>query len=248
MERVSIITPSYNCAKYIKETIESVLTQTYTNWEMVIVDDCSTDGTYEIIKKYADTDNRIKYHQLSHNSGAAVARTTAMELASGDYLAFLDSDDLWDPKKLELQLQFMTENDYNMTATAYRKISEDGANVLKTFTPPIKTDYNRILLDCPVGNSTIMYNAKKMGKFSVPDIRKRNDDALWLKMLKNEKYILGMDDVLASYRIRENSISSNKLSLVKYHWQLYRTIEHISTLKSLYLICRWGFIKLLHLK
>ena len=248
MNKVSIITPSYNCAGFIGETIESVQAQTYTNWNMIIVDDCSTDNTEEVVKKYIRNDNRIIFHRLSENYGAAVSRTKAMEIADGDFMAFLDSDDLWDPEKLELQLRFMIENNYSMTATAYRQISEDGSNVIKTVISPQKVDYERILLDCPVGNSTIMYNVNKMGRFTVPDIRKRNDDALWLKMLKVEEYIQCMDKVLMSYRIRQNSISSNKLALVKYHWVLYRKIEHLSILKSVFLICHWGVIKIFRIK
>ena len=248
MEKVSIITPSYNCGSYISDTIESVLAQTHTNWEMVIVDDCSTDDTCEVVAEYAAADSRIIYHKLEQNSGAAVARTKAMELADGDFMAFLDSDDLWTPEKLELQLKFMRDNGYSMTATAYRKINENGDDMMKTITPPLTTDYNRLLLDCPVGNSTIMYSVRNMGKFSVPNILKRNDDALWLKMLKTEKYIYGMPDVMMSYRVRSNSISSNRLALVKYHWILYRDIERLSVVRSVYLICRWGFVKILGLK
>lgn len=248
MSKVSIITPSYNCGRFIGETIESVLAQTHADWEMIIVDDCSTDNTREVVAGYIAKDNRIKYHCLEKNSGAAVSRTKAMELATGEYMAFLDSDDLWEPQKLEKQLAFMEKNGYNMTATSYGQMNENGEKTLKTFNPPVKTDYNRLLLDCPVGNSTIMYNAKKMGKFTVPDIRKRNDDALWLKMLKVEKYIYGMDEVLMRYRIRANSISANKFSLVKYHWILYRDIEHLNIFRSVYLICRWGFAKVFDLK
>ena len=248
MEKVSIITPSYNCGRYIAETIESVLAQTHTNWEMIIVDDCSTDNTCDVVAKYASADARIIYHLLDENSGAAVARTKAMEMASGDFMAFLDSDDLWTPEKLETQLEFMHVNGYNFTATAYRKMNEDGTEIHRTMTPPEKTDYNRLLLDCPVGNSTIMYNVKSMGKFSVPNILKRNDDALWLKMLKTERYIYGMPSVMMSYRVRSNSISSNKLALVKYHWILYRDIEKISLVYAAYLICHWGFVKIFRLK
>lgn len=248
MEKVSVITPAYNCGRYIAEAIEAVLAQTYTNWEMIIVDDCSGDDTYDIASKYAARDQRVTCHRLSRNAGAAVSRTKAMELAEGDYIAFLDSDDVWEPEKLERQLKFMADNGYNMTATAYRQISEDGLRAYKVMRPPLKTDYNRILLDCPVGNSTVMYNVNTMGKFTVPDIRKRNDDALWLKMLKAGEYIYGMDDVLTRYRIRKNSVSSNKLSLVKYHWILCRQIEGLPISKVLYLLCHWGMLKLFHIK
>ena len=211
---ISIITPTYNCAQFIGETIKSVINQTYTNWEMIIVDDASNDNTEEVVKSIKD--ERIKYIRLKENSGAATARNIAMENASGKFMAFLDSDDIWIKDKLEKQVKFMIDNNYNFTCTAYEKMNEKGDSLNKVFKPKKKADYNRILLDCPVGNSTVMYN--------VSNIRKRNDDALWLQILKKEKFIYGMPDILMKYRIRNNSISSNKLSLVKYHWYLYRKI------------------------
>lgn len=245
---VSIITPTYNCGKFIGETIESIQAQTYENWEMVIVDDCSTDNTKEIVEEYIKKDSRIKYHCLETNSGAAVARTTSMKMAEGEYMAFCDSDDLWMPNKLEHQLKFMEETGHAFTCTAYEQIDEESKSLERVIAPREKCDYNRLLLDCPVGNSTVMYNVKKMGKFEVPNIRKRNDDALWLQMLKKEKYIWGMKDVLMRYRIRQNSISSNKLKVIKYHWILYREVEHLSILRSLFHIGYWCVIKVLKIK
>lgn len=245
-ELVSIIMPTYNCAKFIKETIESVISQTYENWELVIIDDCSNDNTEEVVASF--NDKRIKYYRLEKNSGAAIARTTAMKMAKGNYMAFLDSDDLWKKDKLEKQLEFMKNNNYNFTCTAYEQIDEEGHKLNKIIKTKKKANYDRILLDCPVGNSTVMYNVDNLGKFEVPNIRKRNDDALWLQILKKEKFIYGMPDVLMEYRIRNNSISSNKLSLIKYHWQLYREIEHLSVIRSSFHICWWGMIKILHIK
>lgn len=245
---ISIITPTYNCGQYIERTIRSVQNQTYTNWEMIIVDDCSTDNTQEIVEKQMAKDKRIKYFCLAKNSGAAEARTKAMELANGIYMAFLDSDDIWKPDKLEKQLQFMKNSKLNFTSTAYEQIDENDKKLNKVIKAPKRTSYNRLLLDCPVGNSTVMYNVKEMGKFNVPNIRKRNDDALWLQMLKKEKYIYGMPDILMEYRVRQNSISSNKLSLIKYHWQLYREIEHLSIFRSVFHICWWCMLKVLRIK
>ena len=244
---VSIIMPTYNCGKFIGNTIESVINQTYPNWELIISDDCSTDNTEEIVKKYSN-DKRIRYIRFDKNKGAAIARNNSMNLASGEYMAFLDSDDLWVSDKLEKQLKFMQNNNYNFTCTAYEQIDENSRPLNKVIKPKMKASYNRILLDCPVGNSTVMYNVNNLGKFEVPNIRKRNDDALWLQILKKEKYIYGMDDVLMRYRVRSNSISSNKLSLVKYHWKLYREIEHLSIVRSVFHICYWGFIKIFHIK
>lgn len=245
---VSIITPTYNCAKFIARTIDSVQAQTYQNWEMIIVDDRSQDNTKEIVEEYIKNDSRIKYHLLAVNSGAAVARTTAMNLAKGSYMAFLDSDDIWMPDKLERQIQWMNDNGYAFSCTAYEQIDEEDNLLNRTIKTVRRTDYNRLLLDCPVGNSTVVYDVEKMGKFEVPNIRKRNDDALWLQMLKKEKYIWGMPDVLMKYRIRQNSISSNKFKVIKYHWILYRDIEHLSVFKSAFHIFMWCIIKVLHIK
>lgn len=245
---VSVIMPTYNCGRFIEETIASIQAQSYENWEIVIMDDCSTDNTRELVENMMARDGRIKYHCLSENSGAAVARTEAMKLADGEYMAFCDSDDLWMPDKLEKQLKFMSDNGYAFSCTAYEQIDEDSVSLGRVIKTVEKTDYNRLLLDCPVGNSSVMYHVEKMGKFEVPNIRKRNDDALWLQMLKKEKYIWGMPEVLMRYRIRKNSISSNKLSVVKYHWILYRDIEHLSVLRAVFHIGFWCFLKVFKIK
>lgn len=240
--------PTYNCGRFITETIESIQAQTYANWEIEIVDDCSKDDTREIVAALIEKDPRIHYYCLECNSGAAVARTEAMKRARGEYMAFCDSDDLWMPNKLELQLAFMNDNGYAFSCTAYEQIDEESNSLNRVIKTVKKTDYNRLLLDCPVGNSSVMYNVGMMGKFEVPNIRKRNDDALWLTMLKKEKYIWGMPDVLMRYRIRKNSISSNKLSVIKYHWILYRQIEHLSVFRSVFHIGFWCFLKVFKIK
>ena len=245
---VSIIMPTYNCGRFIEETIRSVQSQTYENWEIVIVDDCSTDDTKAIVDGLIASDARLRYTCLEQNSGAAVARTRAMELADGEYMAFLDSDDLWMPDKLEKQLAFMKENGYAFSCTAYEQIDEESASLGRVIKTVKRINYNRLLLDCPVGNSSVMYDVSAMGKFEVPNIRKRNDDALWLQMLKKEKYIYGMSDVLMRYRIRKNSISSNKFKVIKYHWILYREIEHLNVFRSAFHICYWCFLKVFHIK
>ena len=243
---VSIITPTYNCAKFIGATIESVLNQTYQNFEMIIVDDASKDNTEEVVKSFKD--KRIKYIRLSKNSGPAVARNRAMEEAKGKYMAFLDSDDLWKREKLENQINFIKKNKYKIICSDYEQIDEEGNKLNKIIPCKKKVNYNGILLSCPVGNSTVFYDVSKLGKFKVPNIRKRNDDALWLQILKKEEYMYGQKEVLMEYRIRQNSVSSNKLSLIKYHWQLYREIEHLSVIRSVFHIVVWGFIKVFHIK
>lgn len=238
--------PTYNCGPYIEAAIASVQRQAHQNFEIFIVDDCSTDDTRDRVE--AIRDERIHYHQLPTNSGAAVARTRAMELARGRYIAFLDSDDLWTDDKLKKQLAFMRETGYPFTCTAYDQIDGEGKPLHRVIRTREKTNYNGVLLTCPVGNSSVMYDVEALGKFTVPDIKKRNDDALWLKMLKATDYIYGMPDVLMHYRIHGGSISNNKLKVVKYHWQLYREIEHLSIPRSAFHIGFWALIKILHIK
>lgn len=245
---VSIITPTYNCGPFIARTIESIQKQTYKNWEMIIVDDCSKDNTKEIVDQYAKDDPRIQYHCLEKNSGAAVARTTAMEIAKGSYMAFCDSDDVWTENKLERQIAWMKENGYSFSCTTYDQIDEEDNSLGKVIKAPKRISYDRQLLDAPIGNSTVIYDVEAMGKFKVPDIKKRNDDALWFQLYKVEKYCYGLDEILAHYRIRKGSISSNKVQLIKYHWKLYREICHLSVIRSAFHCCVWVFLKVFRIK
>ncbi|GGM31997.1 glycosyl transferase [Paraliobacillus quinghaiensis] len=244
---VSIIMPAYNCADYIGITIKSVIGQTYKNWEIIIIDDCSTDNTEAIVKDFISMDNRIKYFKLEKNSGAAVARNKAIDLAEGEYIAFLDSDDVWFPEKLEKQIKVMKENGYNFTCTSYTKIDEQGNYLNRTIRARSRSDYDGVLKTCP-GNSTVIYNAYELGKFKIPDIKKRNDYVMWLQVIKKEKYLHGLEEPLSSHRIRTNAISSNKSSLVGYHWRVYREIEHLSIIKSSYLIAYWIIVTLFKLR
>lgn len=231
---VSVVMPAYNCEKFINQSIESVLAQTYTNWELIVVDDCSSDNTVGIVESYAEVDSRIKLFSLSRNGGPAAARNKAIEVSTGDYIAFLDSDDLWMPDKLEKQISFMEENKYNLTATAYSQILEDGTSNGYAVYPYKKASYNKVLYSGnPLGNSTVVFCAKRIGKFYVPEIKKRNDFALWLRILKTEKYAYGIQDILSKYRIRECSVSSGKKSLIKYQWYLYRHIEKLNIFKCI---------------
>ena len=242
---VSIIMPTYNCEHYIAESIESVIKQSVQEWELLIVDDCSTDQTKEIVEKYqVDYPDKIYYFKLSHNSGAAVARTLGIEKATGKYVAFLDSDDIWYPEKLEKQISFMEKSGSVFSCTAYEQMNEDGVRLHVRFIPPKETDYNKMLrLSDPIGNLTVVYNQEKLGKYTVPDIKKRNDFALWLKILHDAPVCDGLPDVLAVYRVRKNSISSNKLQLAKYHWQLYREIEKLKLPKAIWAMGCWAWVK-----
>lgn len=235
---VSIVMPTYNCEDFVGITLDSVINQTYQNWEVIVIDDCSTDNTAEVVREYIKKDGRIKYHKLEKNSGAAVARNKAVDLATGKYIAFLDSDDVWFPDKLTKQISFMEENNYGFSCTSYTKIDAQGEYLNRTIIAQRKRDYDGVLKTCP-GNSTVIYNAEKLGKFKIPDIKKRNDYVMWLKVIKKEKYLYGIEEPLGSHRIRTDGISSNKKSLVGYHWKVYREIEKLSLIKSIYLIMYW---------
>lgn len=245
---VSVITPMYNAAEYLALTIESVLRQTYPEWELILIDDCSEDDTLEIAKKYEAADARIMTLRMEQNSGMAEAINRGCEKAQGQYIAFLDSDDLWLPQKLETQIAFMQDKDCAISCSSYVQINAEGTKEGRIFKALERADYRRVLLDCPVGHSTVMYDVTRLGIQVVPNIRKRSDDALWLQILKVVPYIWGLQETLVQYRLREKSLSRNKFTLVKYHWKLYREIEKMSILSSVLHIVYWGIIKVLRIK
>ncbi|PSM52614.1 glycosyltransferase, family 2 [Campylobacter blaseri] len=230
---VSIITPSYKSKKFIEETINSVLSQTYINWEMIIVDDCSPDDSNHVIEFYVKKDNRINLIKLDKNSGPAIARNKGIEVAKGRYIAFLDSDDLWLPQKLERQINFMKENGLAFTYSSYYIISEDGKNIGE-FKTKEYINYNTMLKTCSVGCLTAIYDIEKIGKIFMPLIPKGQDYATWLKIFKKIKYSKGILEPLAMYRIVENSVSSNKIRAAKQQWKIYRKVENLNIFKSLY--------------
>lgn len=244
-ELVSIIMPSYNTAKFISETIESVLAQTYTNWELIIVDDCSTDNTDEVVKSFL-SDNRIKYIKNEKNSGAAVSRNRALREAKGKWIAFLDSDDLWLPAKLEKQIAFMKENDYHFSYTNYIEIDENSQPNGRSVTGPKKITRHGMYNYCWMGCLTVMYDAKTVGVIQIADIKKNNDYAMWLKVCRMADCYL-LDEVLAKYRKRSGSISNHGYTkLIKWHYKLYREAEKKSSLVSAVLTLRnlfWGVWK-----
>lgn len=233
-EKVSIITPAYNAEKFIQETIESVIQQTYPHWEMIIVDDCSTDQTTQIVKKYTEQDERIKLIQLKENSGAAVARNTAMDYATGKYLAFLDSDDLWLPEKLEKQVTFMQTNAIAFSFTKYERIHENGETTNGITEAPATVDYDALMKHCVIGCLTVMLDREKIGEMRMVNIRTRQDYAFWLQITRNGFPAYGLPEVLAKYRLVENSISSNKFKAAKRNWYVYRHIEKQSLPKSMW--------------
>lgn len=237
--------PAYNCVDYISESIKSVQNQSYRNWELIVADDNSTDGTVDAVRSMAADDNRIHLLETDINLGPAAARNRAINSAQGDYIAFLDSDDIWFPDKLSRQISFMEQTGYDFTYTAYEKINERSEKMGIVVSAPKSVNYSSMLYrGDPIGNLTVVYDATKLGKFYVPDIKKRNDFALWLKMMHDCKRAYGLNEVLASYRVRAGSISSTRKSeLLKYYWELYRDIERLSNIKSSAAIASLVFFK-----
>ncbi len=235
---VSIIMPAYNCEDFIAETIESVEKQIYQKWELIIVDDCSTDKTRDIAEEYKK-DQRVRLYKNNTNRGAAYSRNRAVRLAQGEFIAFLDSDDLWEKDKLKIQISFMKKNDCPFSCTYYKKIDEKGNETGKIIKSKKELNYKDLLKNCP-GNSTVIYNAKKLGKFYIPNIRKRNDYVMWLKGIKKAVKMQTVRYVLGCHRVRTGSLSKNKIDLVKYHWYVYRKIEGLNLPYSIYLIIYWS--------
>ena len=241
---VSIITPTYNCGSFIAETIESVLSQSYPYWEMLIVDDCSTDSTKEIVARYNDP--RIKYHCLERNSGAAVARNTALKMAQGRWIAFLDSDDLWKPETLEQQLAFMVNNNYSFSYHRYEEIAENGKSLNRIITGPNHISRIGMLSYCWPGCLTVMYDRFIVGDIQIPNIKKNNDYAMWLLASKKASCHL-LDQSLAMYRKRAGSISNHSYSsLIKWHYKLFRVVENSNPVMSCIYTANnllWGVFK-----
>lgn len=236
---VSVIIPCYNSSLFIGKTIKSVLKQTYENLELIIIDDCSTDDSLNVIRNFLEIDNRIRLVKLSQNSGAAISRNEGIKISNGRFIAFLDSDDIWRENKLEIQLNFMKENNFEFTCTNYNKINENGTDLNMEINFPFKSKYKDLLKN-NCGNSTVVYDTSRIGKIYVPNIRKRNDYLMWLQVIKKVDALYCLEMQLSSHRIRSGSISSNKFDLIKYHWRVYREHENLSYIYSIYLTLHWG--------
>jgi glycosyltransferase involved in cell wall biosynthesis len=227
---VSIIMPSYNSAIYIRESIEAIINQTFRDWELLITDDCSTDNSVDIIMGYVHRDSRVRFFTLAENSGAGVARNNSIREARGRFIAFCDSDDLWLADKLERQISFMLSGGYPFTYSDYYTRIE-GRQTTRVIKFPKRISYN-YLLSNSIGCLTAIYDTDYFGKVYMPDIRKRQDWALWLTLIRKCKYAYGIPQPLAVYRIRQDSISSSKLRLIKYNIHVYRNILGYSRIKS----------------
>jgi glycosyltransferase involved in cell wall biosynthesis len=235
--------PAYNSAKTIKSSILSVIDQTYSGWELIIVDDCSTDNTVNIVKQLARSDQRIKLVIQQKNSGAGAARNKAIELSLGRFIAFLDSDDMWHPEKLTKQIAFMLDSQVSFSYTRYQVLSESG--VLKQLYPPKQATYFSILKTNYIGCLTAIYDTEFFGKVYMPTIRKRQDMALWLELLKQIDKAPLLDECLATYRVGVG-MTSNKVKAAQAQYFLYRHHLKLSLLKSLYYMATYtihGIIK-----
>ena len=233
-ELVSIITPLYNAEDFIGTTIDSVRSQTYTNWEMIIVDDCSTDRSREIVKGYLEIDNRIKLVEMDQNVGTGIAKNKALEHVNGQFIAFVDSDDWWLPEKLEKQAAFMIENRYPISYTAYQMVNADGTKESRIVNAKECLDLDQYLKTTLIGFSTSMINTNITGEFKFLELRSREDTQLWISLLKRGFKAYGINEVLVKYRVHKHSITSNRMKAAWQTWCLYFKIEKLGFFKSIY--------------
>lgn len=240
--KISIITPMYNGEKYVSQTIESVLAQTYKDWEMIIVNDGSIDNSAEIVRKYTEKDNRVKLIQQK-NGGSASARNNALRNAKGRYICFLDSDDLLSPYFLEKQINFLIQNKIALVFSSYNRIDENGNEKLKPFIVPEKTTYTSLLKTCPISCLTSIYDKKIVGEqFFREELKSLRDDyVFWLEMLKKIKVAYGNKEILASYRVFTSSTTGNKRKVIIPQFLVYYKIEKLGIFKSIFYLVNWAF-------
>lgn len=243
---VSIITPLFNVAPYIHETIASVSSQTVTNWEHIIIDDASQDNSASIVKSLAEKDSRITLLQLDTNQGSAVARNEGIKKAKGKYITFIDADDVWFPNFIEASMALIKTTGVPFVYASYKRANAHLDFVYSDFIVPEKVTYTAILKSNSISCLTAFIDTSVLGKKQMPLVRKRQDMGLWLQYLKIIPYAVGNQTPLAIYRIRENSLSRNKKDLIISQWQFYRSVEHIGVLKSIYFMLCWmyyGYVK-----
>lgn len=240
---VSIITPAYNAENFLTGLYSCLLKQTHGNWEWLVTDDCSTDKTYDILLKLSSQDSRVKPQKNITNSGAAVTRNNSLHRVTGDFIAFIDSDDIWHPQKLELQLKFMGDN-IDFSFTAYKIISEDGTYSGQTVDTHHTTPINYIDMlkkKATLGCSTVILRRGVIADLTMPLLRTGQDYALWLKILKTGVHAHALTIVLTEYRIVAGSISRNKFKKAKRQWQIYKDVESLSTFNAAYCFCFYAW-------
>jgi len=240
---VSIITPAYNSSEFILKTYDSIVQQTHQNWEWLVTDDCSTDDTWNIVQSLAKKDSRIKLQKNNMNYGAAISRNNSIALAKGDFLAFLDSDDLWLPKKLELHLQFMTLSKASLSFTPYILINEQGCHLDKGIDMTLTGQFSyadMLKKNATMGCCTVMVRTSAFTDLSMPLINIGQDYALWLKLLKSGTNAHIFPVPLSKYRIVSNSLSRNKMVKAFKTWQIYRNLEELNLLKASYVFLHYA--------
>ncbi|MGM0933631.1 MAG: glycosyltransferase family 2 protein [Bacteroidota bacterium] len=238
---VSVIMPAYNSERFIRASIESVREQTYSYWELLVIDDASEDQTSAIIKELASADNRIKSLQNKENQGPGVSRNKGISQAKGEYIAFLDADDLWKPHKLQTQLEFMQENEVSVCFSSYELFTENGTKRRDVVQALPYVTYQKLLKSNYIGNLTGIYNAIELGKIYGPEIRKRQDWGLWLAAVKKADIAKSIKEPLAIYRLRRNSVSGNKFEMLRYNFNIYHKVLGFGFFKSLR--CMLMFLK-----
>lgn len=238
---VSIITPSYNSARFINECVSSVLEQTYTNWELIIIDDASEDNSKELIRNIAERDNRIKFVFLTKNIGVAGARNIALEMSEGRYIAFLDSDDIWKKEKLRTQIDFMQLHNISFSFSSYQPMSENGMEFFREIKVPSKVDYNFFLKNTIIGCLTVVLDKDKLSDFKMPKLNTSQDMALWLSIMKGGVVAYGIEKSLAFYRIVGNSNTSNKFKVIQGVWRIYRVEEGLGLVMSIWCFVNYAF-------
>jgi|31_taG_2_1085359.scaffolds.fasta_scaffold11882_1 teichuronic acid biosynthesis glycosyltransferase TuaG len=241
---VSIITPVYNSELNIEKCLNSVINQSYSFFEHILVDDMSTDNSVKIIEKYTSIDDRLKLIRLDKNSGAGVARNKAIEMANGRFIAFLDADDYWQLNKLNKQLEFMLKNNFQITYTKYYAVNANDSKILFAVNSPNEVSFKSMLKNDYIGCLTLMYDSEKLGKIYMPEIRRRQDYAFKLRLLKIAKKAYCLDEYLAFYSMNQNSLSSNKVKLLRYNYSVFRTELNFSKLKSFMYLVRLVFYNL----
>lgn len=232
---VSIITPVYNAAAFIEETIQSVIKQTYKNWELILVNDQSTDNSIVLIQSYLNAYPQIKLINLVENSGAAVARNKGISYAKGEFIAFVDSDDVWHPNKLSKQIQFMQNNHYSFTYTDLALVDEQGETLKSQVGVAASFTYTQLLKNTAIACSTVVINRNLIGDFRMPNVRKGQDTATWLMLMRERQLTAyGVQEVLNYYRQVQGSISSDRIGALKRTWNTYRNLENLPLPKALY--------------
>lgn len=241
---VSIITPCYNAQHTLSRTIASVISQDFQSWELLLIDDKSTDDTCLHAQQFCDRDNRIKLIKLNKNSGAAVARNTGIASSNGRYIAFIDADDEWEKSKLSIQIGQMKERGWPLSYTAYTRIDQTGS-LINTVGVPETVHYRYLLKTNYIGCSTAIYDSAQLGKVFMPELRKRQDFGLWLKILKQTEFGYGINLALTRYRVQQGSLSANKRNTVGYNWRLYRDEEQLNVLMAGYYFANYALRGLL---